>query len=139
MHKLELILLITFCFIFTNCEKDNTHCDPPPNSFNIEIQDTQGNNIFDNQFNQDAVKLYRDNDTIPISWRNENQLFIGFELIQSNEAYFLELSSLDTDTISIQWHSNGESEICKNYFLDSLAYNNEPVSELGDIVVLIKK
>lgn len=137
MHKLRLILLITFSFIFINCEKDSTHCDPPPNSFNVEIQDTQGNNIFENLFNQDSVRLYSDNDTIPISWRNINQLFIMFELIQVNEEYYLELSSLDTDTISIQWHSTGET--CKNYFLDSFEYNNESISELEDTVILIKE
>lgn len=138
MEKVNWIITLTICFLVFSCEED-THCDPPPDWFSIEIHDEQGNNLFGNIFLQDSIKLYNETDSVIIDWINENQLQIGFELIQSNEIYFLELSSEDIDTIQIEYHSITYEEPCTNYFVDEIIFNNKTVTELdSEPIILIK-
>jgi len=142
---MKSILIILFLATMTfNCSKNSASeidCGlPPQNWFSINLQDENENSLFNNIYSQDSINLFNENDTIPLAWwANEKQMQIGFEDIKSSKNYFLELSSLDTDTLWIQWSSTGAS--CKSYFLDSLRYNNVAISSdklIGKVVILTK-
>lgn len=134
-------IILVVGLISFGCDKPDLACDlPPPNWFSIDIQDENENSLFNNVFSHDSIQLYHENDTVQLLWWvSAEQMQIGFESIESEKDYFLELSSLDTDTLWVKWSSSGD--LCQNYFLDSLRYNDMAISKselIGNDISLTK-
>jgi len=136
------ILILLLAIITFGCNDElEIDCDlPPPNWFTINLQNEEGTGLFNSVYSQDSIQLFNENDSIQLSWWvSDEQMLVGFEDIEPDNNYFLKLSSSDTDTLWVQWSSQGE--LCRSYFLDSLRYNNSPVvidNIVRDEVVIIK-
>lgn len=128
MRLFALLLLI----FLTTCNNDDDVDDcalvlPAPPSFLLKFEDTAGNSLIGTTFVQDSFRLYNPNYEQyikPQPFGAPDELLVIFSDINSDETYFLELDSQDTDTLQIG-HSI-EAGICFDIDrLELFIYNSE--------------
>jgi len=135
MKKLGLIIVSLFII---SCGNDSDDCNdtaflPPPNYFQLKLEDTNGNSLIGNLFIQDSFKLSNANSILyikPLNFGPDDELIIPFNSIDSGADYFLDLSETDTDTLNIS-HSLKTGE-CNSYeSLDQFTYNSDLLFDNG--------
>ena len=143
---MRAILLLNICIILFSCEEnkiiDEPPCLPPPELFNVYIQDSLNNDLIGTTFNIDSIKLYNFEESVTIFKRTEpsNYFSIAFEQIISDEDYFLQLSSSEIDTIQLQWHSwDSGCHGAPAYEFDSIKLNGKFVDSFLNSKVVLNK
>ncbi|MDC8003593.1 hypothetical protein POV27_05990 [Aureisphaera galaxeae] len=113
----------------------------PPNSFLINIQDTDGNPLINSVFVGDSFKFYTPTTTLYVkTFQQQNDvLHIRYPEIETGTTYFLELDETEVDTLTVNFTVT-EQTCCISYNLDSLRYNgvNAPINS-QELIVLTRQ
>jgi hypothetical protein len=131
MKKIFYLLAI-FCLTSCGNNDDDSNCSdttflPPPEGIYLKLVDTDGMSLIGSTFVQDSFKLSNTNATLylkPDTFGPQDELFVWFNSINSQETYYLELSETDTDTLNIGY-SLRDNECFSFLGLDTFIYNNE--------------
>lgn len=128
MKKFRLFYSLISIFIFTGCTNDNgtlVQCaaiDYAVPGLLIEIVDTNGNNLLDNEtYNSNEISVVIDNDNISRIVKEDNRTYIIISLTDSikNKELKVILSPSETDTMTVQLKNITTGAPC--YFLFSEA------------------
>lgn len=135
--------IIFTLFIIIGCEKktdlDCSNVQPPSNYFEININDSSGNSLI----TQDSIRLYNNSFEKYIRPQRSSisdHLQIFYPDIESGVEYFIELDSIDSDTLKFNYSI--DSQECYNiYIMNAIEFNgqNMPISEWETKFDLLKQ
>lgn len=135
MKKLIGIVIVVFLF---SCTKetgvDCTTVLPPPNWFEISIDNSAGDQLIYSVYVRDSFLLYNANSSQflkPLAFAGDpSYLRVAFPDIESGVEYYLELDTLDTDTLVFNF-SEKVTECYSSYSLHEIVYNGylTPIEE----------
>ena len=129
----KVFSIICIGFILFGCTKDDDALDcttvlPPPNWFEISINDPGGNQLINNIFVQDSFLFYSASTQTylkPLEFAGHpSYLMIDFPRISNGTEYYLELSDMDTDTLVFNF-TEKITPCYTDYNLAEILYNGE--------------
>lgn len=136
----DLLVVICFGSILFGCTKDENVLDcstvlPPPNWFEISIDDPSGNQLINNVFIQDSFVFYsilEQSYLKPLEFAGDpSYLMVAFPDVEEGVEYYIELSTTDTDTIVFNYTEKINS-CYSDYNLFEILYNGESTLIAGD-------
>ncbi|MGV6831380.1 MAG: hypothetical protein ACWA5P_07460 [bacterium] len=135
-HKSTLLLLFFSLFIITACDNDDNNtvdCSnflPEPDWFELGFFNTNGNPLIGTVYTQDSFRFFNANEELflsPVPFSDLTRLQVNFEDISTDIEYYIELTDIDTDTLSFSFTSEqGPCSII--YDLTQVIYNGEVIS-----------
>jgi len=127
---LIFLLLATAIGCTKETEPDCTSVLPPPNSFEIDIVDTNGNSLIGNIYTQNTFRLYNSSFEKwiqPTPYGASNCLQVFFPDIENEVEYYIELDAMDSDTLQVNF-SKTTGECFDRYTVNEMKYNGQNVA-----------
>ncbi|MFB0923886.1 MAG: hypothetical protein QMB65_01170 [Vicingaceae bacterium] len=127
---ITLLLLISCSKETLNNKEPELDCSnvlPPPNSFEINLVNSVGNPLIGSIYTQDSFRLYNNSFEKfirPPAFGVSTVLQIFYPDIESGIEYFIELDSLDNDTLMFNY-SIKNRECFDSFKMDSIKFNGK--------------
>jgi len=135
-----LLLLFSIIVIHSSCKDDCKGYEiPPPNWFEIKLQNEQGEDLIGTVYTQESFDLIESTtDKVNKIWRRgeENTIQIGFQGLKTNTDYYISWDENDTDTLSFKWQRI-ERKCHDSYELLEIKHNNLELTP-GEFPILIQ-
>lgn len=132
MHKhFQYLFTISLIFLLLACGSDDgidcTSALPEPNWFEIGFFNSQGEPLIGTVYQQEEFRLFNSDIEIfisPMPFGDPTRLQVSFIDVDSDTEYYIELSDVDTDTLSITYDTR-QGPCFLSYDLPQVIYNGE--------------
>jgi hypothetical protein len=137
---LKYSLSISLIFFLFSCETDDAPCLPPPQDFQIDIQDSMGDHLLGTGYFADSIQVVKQNGTAIAFFPRDFYLVVPYREIPSEEPFFLRLDASDQDTLWIKWSTlENEGGCGTSFIMDSLRVNNRAKEVFARRTVILEK
>lgn len=127
---ITLLLLISCSKETKDPELDCSLALPPPNSFEINLVNSVEAPLIGSVYTQDSFRLYNNSFEKfirPTRFGVPTRLQVFYQDFESGVEYFIELDSLDNDTLKFNYSINN-GECFDSFIMDSIKFNGNQIS-----------